>query len=93
MTANERKVVAQREQLLLDGADQSLVVAIRKVGPPYRAAKQDVTDDRKSHGRAHEHDVSWRVAWTVEDAQNMFPHLDLVAFLKPPIRQDVTRAH
>ena len=48
MPANEDDVVAERQQLPFDGANQRVVVPARQVGASDGALEQDVADDRKS---------------------------------------------
>src|SRR4051812_44559701 len=47
MAGQDGDVVAERQQLPLDAADQLVVIAIGKIGAPDRALKQRVADQRK----------------------------------------------
>jgi hypothetical protein len=60
--------VGQREQLLVDRADEHGAVAARKVGPADRAGKEGVASEQQVHlGRQVQADAALRVAGGVQD--------------------------
>src|SRR5215217_5380060 len=89
VTAYERHVVAEREELGRDRADQLLMVTARKVRPPYRPAEQDISGEREPMLLVHEDDAARRVAGAVENREGVPGDLDLVALDEPAIRQHV----
>ena len=58
VAAQEGDVVAERQQLVRDRAQQRVVVAVGEVGAPDRAAEQHVADEREAAPPADEHEVA-----------------------------------
>src|SRR5262245_49972768 len=65
VTRNERDVVAQRQDLRLDRADQRVVIAAREVRATDRALEEHVPHDRELRLALEEDDVTGRVARAV----------------------------
>src|SRR5919198_2376198 len=66
VTADEEDIVAERQQLRLDGAGQSRVIAVGEVRAADGAAKQNVADQCKALCPIEQHDRPRRVTGTVE---------------------------
>src|SRR5690606_13289292 len=66
VAADETNVVAERQQLLLDRADERRVVAARQVGAPDGAVEQDDADMRQPRRRIVVDDVPRRMAGAMQ---------------------------
>lgn len=88
MPRHEAHVVAQRQQLGEDAADELTVIAAGKIGAPDRAGEEHVADEGEPLvGREVDH-VPRRVARDVEDFQRVLSHLYRVALFEPLIGQE-----
>src|SRR4051794_36271771 len=67
--ADEADVVAERQELLLDGPDQQGVIAPGQVRPADRPAKEHVAHESEAVRRVDEDDASWRMARAMEDIE------------------------
>ena len=90
MATQELQIVAERQQLAGDGADQCGMVAIRKVGPADRALEQHVAEQGEAGGVVDEDDVARRVPRAVQDkSKRLVAQGDQVALVQPAVRRDV----
>ena len=91
MTTEERKIVAQRQQLGHDRPDQRGGVAIGEIRTPHRTLKQHVANEQKPSGVVDVDEVAGGVAGAVEDVEPVLTQHDRLAFAQPAIGGDIIR--
>ena len=82
----------QREELLVNGIDELLVVAARKIGAADRTLEQHVADDQKLRGFVIEDHMPGRMSGAVKDVQFQLAHRHGIAVVEPAIRRKGTGA-
>lgn len=83
MAGREGDVIAQRQQVLRDGADQVTVVAAREVGAADAPVEQHVAHEGVAGAIVEEHDMARRVARAVQHLQRLPADADFVAIVQP----------
>jgi len=89
MTGQDRHVIAERQELFLDAADQQFMVAVRKIRAADRTLEQGVADQREARRRVHEHQMAGRVAGNVQHTKRQIADADRLAFDQPARRRDI----
>src|SRR5262249_40434967 len=91
VAADEDEVVAERDELRLDGLNEGGVIPIGEVGAPDGASEQHVANEGKALRSVNEHHRARRVAGAVQHREAGAGVAYLVALLKPAIGCDVAR--
>jgi hypothetical protein len=89
VAADEADMIAERQQLVLDRADQRRVVATGQVGTADRSIEQHVADQCETHLLVGEHHTARRMAGAMQDVESQFADLGLVTFVEPAIRREI----
>ena len=89
MSRHEAHAVAEGPEIVDDRVDQLLMIALRKIGPPDRAAEQDIADKGELAGLMIDHDMARRVAGAVGDAEGLVAKGQRVAVLEIAGRDDI----
>ena len=88
MAAHEGDLVVERQELARDRIQQGRGIAVWKVGAADRSAEQDVADDRERQVGRDEHEMTGRVAGTVQDVEFGPGDLDPLALGQPAVGRD-----
>src|SRR5216683_6955225 len=91
VAADERYVVAERQQFFFDRADQHLVIAARNIAAPDRAPEQHVAHDGEPLRRVEEGHAARRVPRAMQHVEGEIVDADLVAFVEPAVRRHIAR--
>lgn len=86
MAGNKGHVIAQRQQLILNGRDQLPMVAAWKITAPHPAFENHIPGNEQSGSVIKEDHMTRRMARAVQHPQRHIPHINHVAFIKPAIR-------
>src|SRR5262249_1134701 len=89
VAADEDEVVAERDELRLDGLNERGVIPVGEVGAADGAAEEHVANERKAVRRVNEAHRARRVAGAVQHREAGTGSAHLVALLKPAIGRDV----
>ena len=92
MPADEVDVIAQGKQLGLNRVDERVVVAVGKIGPADRAAKQHIANEGEFLGPVVKHDRARRVTGAMENLEGVTGDCDGIAVVEPAVGRDVARA-
>src|SRR5215207_10836985 len=93
VAAEEGDLIAERQQLLFDRADERGVIAVREVGASDRAAEEDIADDREGLAAVDEDDAAGRVPGAMQHVKHKVADRERVTLLEPAIRRDRSRIH
>ncbi len=92
MAAEEGDVVAERHELVADGVEQCVRVAIGEVDAADGALEEHVADHGDRVGAVDEDDVAGRMAGAVQDVEVMAGELEAVAFGEEPVGANIAGA-
>ena len=91
MTRDEGHVVTEGPQAFTDGANESVVIAAREVGPSDGATEKDVSDEGQAVGAVEEHDMARCMPRTMQHFKRDISDPNRVPLVEPPSRRKATR--
>ena len=89
MAAEEADIVAEWQQLAMDGGEQRGMVAIFEIRPPDGPAEQHIPDQRDAQRLGDEDDMTRGMARAVQHGEILAGDLHPVTFHQPAVRGDV----
>src|SRR3954471_11913781 len=91
VAGQDRHVIAKRQQLGLDPANEVVVAAIGKIGAADRAGEQRVPDQREALGRGDEHEMPRCMTGKMQHVEAQAADFHAIAFLEPAGWRDGAR--
>ena len=85
MPWNELYIVAERPELLANGADQRRIVTARQVRAPDRTLKQDIADDSQTALGMEENHMTGGVTGAMSNLKLNIAESDRIALLQPAV--------